>query len=336
MMYGIILLVAILLALLTLAVLVKKRWLTVPFLYKARSGQFYRIATYETYDLLSVDMDSVREVAIKNKHRLPVPLQMMADPFVIKHNKEYYIFYEELTQKKYAKGADIAVLHSHDGEQWKRMGVAIREPFHLSFPNVFLYKGEYYMIPEALESGEMRIYKAVDFPMKWKKFTVPLKDITYSDPMIYIQDDYIYLWYNTYTDGDDLRLIYAKDINGPWIEHPMSPIRKDGAETRPAGTINNVDGKLFYFIQDHSEGYGTGVIAYQIEKLSPTEYNDKRMENNPLLWKNGDSWAKDGMHQYSMVQREDGIWLCVMDGCRNATQSGWKWNWRNWPIPYLR
>lgn len=281
-------------------------------------------------------MNKVRQIELSNKHKLPVPLQMMADPFVIKEKGDFYIFYEELTQKKYAKGADIAVLQSHDGLQWKRMGIALREPFHLSFPNVFLYQGEYYMLPEVAACGEMRIYKAVGFPMKWKKYSVILAGKSYSDPMVYIQDDYIYIWYHTYLDGDELRLIYAKDINGPWKEHPKSPIRTNGNDCRPAGTINTIDNKLYYFVQNHSEGYGTGVIAYKINKLSPIEYEDECLEDNPLLWKNGDSWARDGMHQYSMVKYNDKEWLCVMDGRRGITQSAWKWNWRNWPILYMK
>lgn len=322
-------------SLLTTGIMIKTRRMTCPFIYKASSGQFYSIATFITTNPLNVDMTRVKQIEILNKHNVPKPLQMMADPFVIKEKGDFYVFYEELTQKKYAKGADIAVLHSRDGVQWNRLGIALREPFHLSFPNVFLYHGVYYMLPEAAACGEMRIYKAVEFPMKWEKNSVILAGKSYSDPMVYIKDEYIYVWYHTYLDGDDLRLIYAKGINGPWKEHPASPIRTNGNDSRPAGTINIIDNQMYYFVQNHSEGYGTGVTAYKINKLSPLEYEDECLKDNPLLWKNGDSWARDGMHQYSMVKFNNEEWLCVMDGSRNITQSAWKWNWCNWPIMYI-
>lgn len=311
----------------------KLKHFTFPFLYQRHSGGVYTIATYITTHPLKIDLNSLL-VLRHEQISHPSPLQMMADPFVVEDNGKYYIFYEELTQKKYAKGADIAVLESVDGLKWRRMGVALREPFHLSFPNVFKWRGEWYMIPEASGSGDMRIYKAISFPMKWRVASVVMRDTVYSDPMIYIKDNLIFLWYNTYTDGEKLKLIYAHDINGPWTEHPMSPIRIDGNDSRPAGTINEIDGRLFYFVQNHQDGYGTGVIAYEILKLSSIEYQDLRLVKNPFLWKNGDGWCRDGMHQYSFCKMDEEHYLCVMDGHKNIEQSGWKFEWRNWPIFY--
>lgn len=331
----IVLLIMAVLLCLCIVVACKKRMMTVPFLYRQSAGGFYTIGTMITDNPLAVDMYDV-QIIEKSKLALPSPLQMMADPFVVRDKNKYYIFYEELTQKKYAKGADIAVLESADGISWKRLGVALRELFHLSFPNVFQWKGEWYMMPEADACGELRIYKAKAFPMKWEVYTTPIKGQIYADPMIFFKDEIIYLWYNTYIDNDELRLLTAKDLKGPWSVHPASPIRKEGNDTRPSGSVYAIKDELYYFVQNHSEGYGTGVIAYQIDKLSLQIFADHKLKENPFLWKNGTDWCRDGMHQYSFTQMPDGQYLCVMDGINVHQAAGWKWDWKNIPIIYKR
>lgn len=213
------------------------------------------------------------------------------------------------------------------------MGIAIQEPWHLSFPNVFYQDGEWYMLPEMDASGEMRIYRATDFPMHWEVYAKPFTGQSYADPMIYRKDGIYYLWFNTARDGDDLRLYYSDRLNADWTEHPASPIRRAGDDTRPAGRISELNGELLYFVQEHDNGYGTGTIAYRIETLTTTEYKDTRLDDNPILHKYGEGWAKHGMHHLSFVKKQDGQYLCVTDGLHAALH--WRWDWLNMPQFFL-
>ena len=46
--------------------------------------------------------------------------------------------------------------------------MVLREPFHLSFPHVFSFDDEVFMVPETLGAGAVRLYRAIDFPDRWE------------------------------------------------------------------------------------------------------------------------------------------------------------------------
>lgn len=329
----IIVLVCIVVALLCLWLLKTKR-MTLPFLYKYSEG--YTIGVIKTRNPLAIEVPKIHILEKKMFRMHPQPT-IMADPFLVKENGKYYIFYEELTGKHRNLGGNIAVLESDDFTQWRRLGVVLKEPFHMSFPNVFKWKGVWYMLPEAAASQELRLYcskqfpykwdfckvlQSENFPTKWNLCKVLMKDVRYADPMIMEKDGVWYLWLNLFGKEDSLRLYTADDLLGEWHEHPKSPIRVNEVDTRPAGRVSKINGEWYYFVQEHLGGYGTGTIAYKILTLSPTEFEDERLEQNPILCKNGDGWAKNGMHHLSFVE-EDGQYACVTDGLLG--DRGWRW-----------
>ena len=49
-----------------------------------------------------------------------------------------------------ARQGDIGVAVSEDsGLTWKHLGIALDEPWHLSYPFLFRWEGQVYMMPEA-------------------------------------------------------------------------------------------------------------------------------------------------------------------------------------------
>ncbi|MEI7503757.1 MAG: hypothetical protein WCJ61_10785, partial [Paludibacter sp.] len=113
--------------------------------------------------------------------------------------------------------------------------------------------------------------------------------------------------------------------------HPSSPIRTGfDKDIRPAGCPGMIDDKLYYFIQDHTCGYGTGVIAYSIDSLSPTSFKDTRLIENPILYKFGNASAANGMHQLSWIKTDEDNYFCVVDGAQYH-ENKWGWDWKNLP-----
>ncbi len=326
-MFFVIVLVMIILSVVILWLLKTKR-MTMPFLYIHNQG--YTIGIVETSNPLDINVNEINVLSKKQFYLHPEPT-IMADPFIVNYENKFYIFYEELSGKfRHCSGADICVLKSENGHNWERLGVALHEPFHLSFPNVFQYNEQWYMIPEAGESKQLRLYKAIDFPMSWKLEKVLFDGVSYADPMIYIDNIHqaIYLWFNDLT-AKTLELYYSDALEGEWKKHPCSPIRHGNSEVRPAGTINKIDDTLLYFVQANQGSYGTGTICYKIDVLTHDQYLDHRDEHNPILWKHGDSWAMHGMHHLSISKCGDNKYLCATDGL-HASQA-WKWDWRNLP-----
>ena len=304
------------------------RHMTIPFLYRNKAGNEYTIVTSLCESPLIVDTSSM--VAIRSEQfNMHPTCKFMADPFVVREGDDFYIFYEEMSAKMNSTWGDIAVLHSKNLKDWERIGVALDEPFHLSFPNVFKYGGEWYMIPETSAIDEIRLYKATDFPLKWAFHATLIPDFYGVDPALVHKDG---IWYLMCNSNDRLLLFSSHTLTGNYTKHPCSPIRSGIQETRLAGPVFSIDDTLFYSTQRHDGGYGTGVVLFRIDSLTTDYFKDSRLDNNPIVYNHGNEFARDGMHQFSVLfVSEKQQYITVMDGCRHATSTVWGWDWHNFP-----
>ena len=89
-----------------------------------------------------------------------------ADPIVFQHGNADYLF-AEAYDRKTGKGA-IAVATMNEEPEEINFKVIIEEPYHMSFPMVFTWDQEIYMIPETCANFSINLYRAVDFPYKWE------------------------------------------------------------------------------------------------------------------------------------------------------------------------
>jgi len=103
----------------------------------------------------------------------------VADPFMIHVGGTWYMFFEALN-RDIGRGV-IALATSSDAIHWSYRGVVLEEPFHLSYPHVFEWQGEYMMVPETLKAGSVRLYKASFFPDSWA-FAGDLINTSGADP----------------------------------------------------------------------------------------------------------------------------------------------------------
>ena len=300
--------------------LYRNKCITLPFLYKECPS--WSLGYYVTANpTLPPDTASIQWIKLTSFGVHPTP-QLMADPFIVQDANEYYIFYEEFQGFKPSSNAVISCLHREDGG-WKRMGVVLQMPYHLSFPNVFKYRGEWYMIPEAANSGGLQIFKAIDFPMKWEKVATALVGHRCIDNLVYQQNDTLFLF--AYEGG--LRIYYTLNLLevDAWKEHPKSPIAID----RLAGGILKVDDKLYFYTQSSNEGYGTGVMCHCIDDISTVTFSEHTLQQNPTVWKHGEGVAKYGMHTLNAVVLSDSLWLCVTDGlCTSVAETQVKIDWK--------
>jgi hypothetical protein len=114
---------------------------------------------------------------------------------------------------------------------------------------------------------------------------------------------------------DTLRLYSAPDLDGPWGEHPASPVvQSDPRVARPAGRVLVHGDRILRFGQDCAEHYGTAVRAFEIVTLSPETYEERPVGTDPMLSGSGHGWNADGMHHVDVHSTEDGRWLACVDG----------------------
>jgi hypothetical protein len=239
----------------------------------------------------------------------------VADPFMVRVKSNWYLFFEVLNQQT-CRG-EIGLAISQDTIHWTYQKIVLAELFHLSYPYIFEWLNEYYMIPESSESGSVRLYKASVFPTQWSFVGNLLNGPTFLDPSIFRHADKWWLFAETNPEHrfDTLRLYYADELLGPWIEHPRSPIVNGNAHiARPGGRVVNNKGRIIRYAQDCQPEYGMQVRAFEILELSPECYQECEVESGLVLSPNGQGWNAAGMHHVDPHQSIDGTWIACVDG----------------------
>ena len=268
-----------------------------------------------------VSPDNISNPVLTAKNITDISADFVADPFMVKEGSMWYMFFEVMNTL--TNQGDIGLAVSNDALNWNYKQIVLDEPFHLSYPYVFKWEHEYYMIPESHESYSIRLYKAVDFPAQWSFVGVLLYG-DYSDSSVFRYDS---KWWMFTTDRNDiLRLYYAVNLMGSWIEHPESPVIRGNANiARPGGRVLVFDGRIVRYTQDDYPTYGNQVRAFEITELTTTSYKEKRISENPILKASGIGWNKDGMHHIDPHQIGSNKWIACVDGFRRTLAFGFEY-----------
>jgi len=241
-----------------------------------------------------------------------VKADFVADPFMIRDGDKWFMFFEILESAQHKGIIGLAV--SEDGLNWRYDRVVLEEPFHLSYPMVFRYNDEIFMIPESHEDYSVTVYKAQNFPYEWKKHHTILEG-DFVDPTIVHHESN---WYLFVSDRNDmLHLFWAEDIYGEWQRHPKSPIvKKDPQHARPGGRVIRYDKYLIRFTQSSKPSYGWDVRAFIIDELTPHIYKEEAFAANPVMKGSGvtSDWNGLRMHQFDAHQVDDSLWIAAADG----------------------
>lgn len=164
----------------------------------------------------------------------------MADPFLW----EDLLFYELYD---YNKGV-IAYSKINDDLTLSEPVVCLQEPFHLSFPAVYREGDEILMTPETGLSGELRVYRAVEFPDKWE-----LKEVitggNFADPI-----NHKGCIYTTEADNN-LQIFRGKD----------KIVHEEYQHARSAGNMFELNSKTIRPVQDCIGQYGRAVVFYEMD-----------------------------------------------------------------------
>jgi hypothetical protein len=212
---------------------------------------------------------------------IPPPDRYWADPFVIKRDDHYYVFIEE---KIYTKGRghiSYQILDS-DGNLQSTQTV-LERPYHLSYPFLFEFGGELFMLPETAQNRTLDLYRCTRFPDQWEYTQSLMRDVYAVDATLLEHDGKWWLFANikegeSGSSLDRLFLFYADTpLTGDWTPHPLNPVVDDIKSSRPAGRILARPDGLIRPSQDSSRRYGYAMNFNRITRLSPTEYEESRM-----------------------------------------------------------
>ena len=251
-----------------------------------------------------------------------IPAKFVADPFLVREGTTWNLFFEVYNRS--TRQGDLALATSPNTWLWDYRTVILDEPFHLSYPYVFQWEGEYYLIPESYEASSVRLYKADTFPTHWSFVATLVEGRDYVDNSIAFYDGYWWL-FSSVTSNDTLYLFYSEQLTGPYVEHPASPIvSQDRHKARPSGRLLVFEDRLFRYTMDVDPPQGTHMVwAYEITAISPTAYEEQLAVEHPILQPDEAGWNATAMHQLDPVQVGPGNWIAAVDGYGKYPVFGW-------------
>lgn len=277
----------------------------------------WAISVYGGSDLHTLQpLPGVRNPVLTAAHVRDVPALFVADPFLVRTDDRWWLFFEVLHAA--LRRGQIGVAMSRNGREWEYCQIVLDEPFHLSYPLVFEWNGAYYMTPETASQRQVRLYRAVDFPFRWE-YVAPLLDgDDYLDPTPFFYQGRWWMFVGTNIKRNDtLRLYHAATPSGPWQEHPRSPVvAGDAGVARPAGRVLHRGERLIRFAQDCSQHYGRRVLAFEITELTPERYTERPFSSAALLEPRRSGWNERGMHTLDLHPTQEGAWMALVDGHR--------------------
>ncbi len=207
------------------------------------------------------------------------PGRFLADPFVASRGAETVIFVEDYHFST-GKGMISAVRLRPDGSYEILPGV-LKEDFHLSFPYLFEYKGELYMIPESQNARSIRLYRCARFPDSWEYEMDLMKDVWAVDSMVFERSGTWWLLTsiapeNSEDIGPALHAFSAKSpLSAEWRAHAGNPVRFSATSGRNAGLLRGREGETFRVRQRYGYNqYGAGASVAKLEGINEAIYEE--------------------------------------------------------------
>ena len=96
-------------------------------------------------------------------HLRPPRDRYWADPFPVRVGTSYYLFFEEFPRST-KKGRIVVSEMPADGD-WGEPRVALEQPYHLSYPCVFFWEGQWFMVPESAANRSVELWRCCGFSL---------------------------------------------------------------------------------------------------------------------------------------------------------------------------
>jgi len=237
---------------------------------------------------------------------VPPKDRFWADPFAVKKEGGYYVFFEE--RPSVSRKGFLSVLEIDDtgvvGEPTK----VLERDYHLSYPFVFDWDGHYFMIPESAANKTVELYRATQFPYRWELDCVLLKEVNAVDATLHWFENRWWMFVNIALPGasscDELHIYHAESPRGPWLPHRRNPLKSNARNSRPAGRVYIHSGDLYRPAQDCSIRYGGSIVVNKIVRLDLDGFDE--VEVGTIL----PDWQPNLVATHT-INRVDG--LTVMD-----------------------
>ncbi|RWV99481.1 hypothetical protein GW17_00037607 [Ensete ventricosum] len=180
-----------------------------------------------------------------------------------------------------------------------------------------------YMMPEGSKKGDLRLYRAVEFPLRWQLEMVILRK-PLVDSFIINHRSHFWLFGSDFSapgakKNGELEIWHSSSPLGPWSPHQQNPVHNmdKSLGARNAGRPFTYDGELYRPGQDCGDTYGRRVRLFKVKVLTKDEYEEVEVPlgiDEPRKGRN--AWNGARYHHLDVQQLTTDQWVAVMDGDR--------------------
>ena len=215
---------------------------------------------------------------------IPPKDKFWADPFPVRHEGKYFVFFEEFIYKD--DKAHISVIELSKSGAGEPAPVLKRD-YHLSYPFMFRWQERHFMIPETAANRTIEVYACESFPHEWKLETVVFEGVAARDATLFEMDGrwWMFVAIADTDSSDELYLYYSDTPFGPWKPHQRNPVKSDVRNSRPAGRLFYWNGDLYRPAQDSSRHYGYGMRINKVTRLTPSEFQEEEVSRVLPQWR---------------------------------------------------
>jgi hypothetical protein len=270
-------------------------------------NEFDIFSKIENGDVLKIDKSDVK---------IEDSVIFLADPFLFKHNDSMFLFVE--TQIK-GRGAIITAFYINNLGKPQFLGTALREPFHLSYPQIVKFGNDIFMIPESQAGDSSFVYQCVSMPLVWRRVG-NIYPSRIKDPTIWKKTDtsgYLYFGQKGKLYKSDLLFVGGRFKIGEKV------YVKTGTAMRPGGRILKKDSITWLTLQDNTRGYGTSLMVYPL--MDNGQINREIEPKMVLTTSKVHSEFSHGMHHYCLDTLSKDEFLVAVDG-NNKVSNALKMN----------
>lgn len=247
----------------------------------------YRLAAATTDDTPDLELHRFRILE-------PPADRFWADPFAAYAGGRHYIFFEDCGYAPRRGRISLLELGA-DGTPSAPVPVLERD-YHLSYPFLFSWRGEHYMIPESSANSSVDVYRATRFPYEWTPETTLFAGRHLVDVTLQEIDGRWWMFANAPATPevkyeswawDELHIFYADSPLGPWHAHPRNPVVSDVRHARPGGRLFQYRGAWHRPAQDCAGSYGNRLAIQRIVRLDTRDYEEAPATTLAPAWRHG-------------------------------------------------
>lgn len=206
--------------------------------------------------------------------------EFWADPFFYKHNDTTYVFFENYSYKTKLGKISCGKV---ENKVITNVVDVLDLDYHLSFPYVFEYNNELFMMPETSENKRLEIFKCIEFPHKWELHKTAFEGERIVDAFFHTDTSsqmWLFLNKQTAPESEADSELYIYKIDSPKLNkiesHRLNPVIIDARVARNAGTTFTNNGKVYRPSQSNTHGiYGRALNINEIKTLTINDYKEE-------------------------------------------------------------